>query len=213
MKEEILKFIRSNRVSSTQVADALQKKGVLKDIMPLNTNHHKTGEVFYIWGANETNWDIHLGAENAPENSVVFIDIIDNKIEKASFGDLISKYLIIYKQVASIITNGKVRDAPKLIKENWPIWCIGRSPIGFNNNKEVVTKAIEEKIKERKEFFHGSIAVCDDTGVVIIPKNKHNHSFLNDLIAIEEKEDRWLECIDRKKLSTFQTVCIREKNL
>ncbi|MNU05326.1 hypothetical protein D3C72_2500850 [compost metagenome] len=62
----------------------------------------------------------------------------------------------------------------------------------------------------RKEIFDGSIAVCDDTGVVIIPKDKHNDEFIERLEFIEEQEDIWFDCIDRKKWSTFDTVCLKK---
>jgi regulator of RNase E activity RraA len=58
--------------------------------------------------------------------------------------------------------------------------------------------------------FHGAIAVCDDTGVAIIPKEKHTEDFIDKLKWIEEQEDLWYDAIDRKKLSTFKTVCLKK---
>ncbi|NWP75080.1 RraA family protein, partial [Escherichia coli] len=57
--------------------------------------------------------------------------------------------------------------------------------------------------------YHDSIAVCDDSGVVIIPKAHHNQAFLDKLDWIEEQEDIWFDCIDRRKWSTFETVCLK----
>ena len=40
--------------------------------------------------------------------------------ENSIIGDLISKYLILYKEAAAIAVMGNVRDLPKLTKERYP---------------------------------------------------------------------------------------------
>ena len=67
-----------------------------------------------------------------------------------------------------------------------------------------------EIIFKRTEMFNGSIAVCDDSGVVIIPKENHNQEFLKKLDWIEEQEDIWFDCVDRLKWDTFDTVCLKK---
>jgi hypothetical protein len=64
-------------------------------------------------------------------------------------------------------------------------------------------------VEERRAYFDGAIAVCDDTGVVIITKENINSAFLAKLDWIEEQEDLWFDCIDRKKWDTFDTVCLK----
>ena len=71
-------------------------------------------------------------------------------------------------------------------------------------------RKIVEKIKEHKEKYNGAIAVCDDCGVVIIPKEYHTEDFYKSLEFIEEQEDIWFDCIDRLKMSTFETVCLKK---
>jgi hypothetical protein len=51
--------------------------------------------------------------------------------------------------------------------------------------------------------------VCDDTGVVTIPGNRISEEFLQRLDWIEEQEDIWFDCIDRRKWDTFETVCLK----
>ena len=65
-------------------------------------------------------------------------------------------------------------------------------------------------IKDRMENVNGSIMVCDDSGVVIIPKEQITEDMLQKLIAIEEQEDIWFDCIDRRKWDTFDTVCLKK---
>ena len=60
-----------------------------------------------------------------------------------------------------------MRDAHRLIKEKYPVWCTGFSPVGcFNTkNEEPFDKNI---IEERMNAINGGVMVCDDSGVVII---------------------------------------------
>ena len=44
-KEKILDFCKKNRVSTTEVADALGKSGVLHGLKPICQNHYKVGVV------------------------------------------------------------------------------------------------------------------------------------------------------------------------
>ena len=101
-----------------------------------------------------------------------------------------------------------VRDAHTLIKENYPVWCQGVSPVGCFN-KPVDKTEYREIISNRRNVYQGAVAVCDDSGVVIIPKEEINETFLQKLIQIEEQEDIWYDCIDRRKWSTFETICLK----
>ena len=67
-----------------------------------------------------------------------------------------------------------------------------------------------EEIEKRKDHYQGAIAVCDDSGVVVIPKGFISEEFYNRLVAIEEQEDIWYDCIDRRKWSTYKTICLKE---
>ena len=44
----------------------------------------------------------------------------------------------------------------------------------------------------------------------MIPKEKITEEFLGKIVAMEEQEDIWYDCIDRRKWSTFRTICLRE---
>jgi regulator of RNase E activity RraA len=209
MKNEIIDYIRRNRVSATEIADCLGKSGSVFNANAVNRGHFVVGNVFYVYACNGTNWDVHKQIQEVQDNDIVFVEAYDN-INKAIFGDLVSKYLLLYKQAGAIVTNGLLRDAPRLIKENWKIWCRGFDPVGYVNEKTELNFEQINKIKINKELYHDSIAVCDDTGVVIIPKENHTKEFLEKIEYIEHQEDIWFECIDRKKYSTFETVCLKK---
>lgn len=205
MLDEIVNYIRRNRVSSSQVADCLNKTGSIPNINPVNRGHFRVGPVFWVYAYGESNWPVHQQIQNIREGMVVVVDDLGCN-GRAIFGDIVSKYLLLYKQALALVVTGALRDAHRLIKENWPIWCNGFNPVACFNQKP--TTVLDPEILEKhRNYYEGSIAVCDDTGVVIIPKEVQNETFLKKLEFIEEQEDLWYECIDRRKWSTFKTIC------
>jgi regulator of RNase E activity RraA len=207
-KDRIIDYIKRNRVSSTEIADCLNKTGAVPDVRPVGYGHFKVGNVFWAYAYSESNWDVHERLQNVQEEDVVFVEVFDC-MDRAIFGDLVSKFLILYRQVSAIVVNGKLRDAHRLMKERWPIWCTGFNPVGCFNRK-VETPFDQAVMDDRVKRYHGAIAVCDDTGVVIIPKEDHTEGFFRKLEFIEQQEDIWYECIDRKKWTTFDTVCLKK---
>lgn len=205
---KIIDYIRMNKVSTTEVADCLGKTGVLSGIYPINRQQFAVGKVKWVYAYNESNWDVHEQVRDVQKGDVVYIECFDCN-DRAIIGELVSKYILLYRGGAAIVTNGRMRDAHKLIKENYPIWCTGVSPVGcFNTKNEVYfNKSI---IEDRTENVDGSVMVCDDTGVVLIPKAELTEEFYTKLEAIEEQEDIWFDCIDRRKWDTFDTVCLKK---
>jgi len=206
--KEIIDKIKKNRISTTEIADCLGKTGVIENVLPINRGHFRVGPVFLVYGYNESNWSIHEQIINVPEGSVVIVEAHNCK-NRAAFGELVSKYTLLYKSAAAIVVNGYMRDAGALIRENYPIWCKGVTPIGYFNvkNEKPLNPTI---VKEWNDKYNGSIAVCDDCGAVTIPKEKLNEEFLQKLEFIELQEDIWFYCIDTKKWSTYDTVCVKK---
>lgn len=209
IKEKIIDYIKKNRVSTTEVADCLGKSGSLDNVLPLNSRHFVVGEVQYLYAIQDSNWTVHEDLDKDPvKDKVVMIDAIDVH-GRAVIGDIVSKYILLYLGNRGIICTGKMRDAHILVKENYPIWCAGVSPVGCFN-KAVDNTAFIEKIEERKQQYQGTVAVCDDSGVVIIPRDYMKEEFYEKLLAIEAQEDIWYDCIDRRKWSTYKTICLKE---
>ncbi|MFP4260949.1 MAG: RraA family protein [Opitutales bacterium] len=208
MKKSIIDYIRRNRVSTTEVADCMGKSGLLRDVTAINRGHFRVGNIKWVYAYDETNWHAHEQIASAKERDIVFIESIDCA-DRAIVGELVAKYLILYLQANAIVCSGNLRDAAALIRENYPIWCKGFSPIGcFNKQPD---KPLPESLyKAHKEKYDGAIAVCDDCGVVIIPKELHTETFLKKLVAIEEQEDIWFDRLDRQKESTFDIVCLKK---
>ena len=208
-KEKVISYIQRNRVSTTEVADCMGKSGALDGVFPLNAHHFAVGEIQYLYAIQDSNWTVHEELDRVPVmDKIVMIDAIDVH-GRAIIGDIVSKYILLYMGNRGIICTGKMRDAHILKKENYPIWCAGVSPVGCFN-KDVDKSEFADEIRERKDFYQGAVAVCDDSGVVVIPKESISEEFYNKLIAIEEQEDIWYDCIDRKKWSTYRTICLKE---
>lgn len=205
MISKVVKFIEENRISSTEVADVLGKMGLFDSASILNKGHYKVGEVVLIYAINNSNYEVHRQlAEKDITDKILLIYNVN--CDRAIFGDLVSKYVLLYKHAKAIVVNGKLRDAHTLIKENYPIWCEGVSPIGCVNYANGEDISVEKLIK-LQDKYEGAIMVCDDSGVVLIPKDKINEKLLNGLRFIEYQEDIWFYCLDTLKMSTFDIVC------
>ncbi len=206
--DEIINKIKRNRISTTEIADCLDKTGAIPEVYALNRGHFKVGKIFWSYAWNESNWEVHEQVRDVNENDIVIIEPF-NCNGRAIIGELVMKFMLLYRQAGAVVTMGKLRDVPHLIKENWPVWFTGPNPVGcFNRKNEVpMDSAI---IEDRMKNIHGAIAVCDDTGVVIIPKEHHTEEFLKKLDWIEEQEDIWFDCVDRLKWDTYDTVCLKK---
>lgn len=207
IKEQIIDFIKRNRVCTTEVADCLGKSGVLENVMPINKGQFRVGNIHWVYTHEESNWEVHEQIIDTQEGDIVFIEAFDCN-NRAIFGELVTKYIVLYRQAAAIICNAKVRDAAALLKEQYPVWCTGFTPVGCFNRKP--EKELDLSIiSEHSSKYDGAIAVCDDCGVVIIPKEVHTVDFLQKLHNIEDQEDIWFDRLDHYKENTFKIVCLR----
>lgn len=206
--ERIITLIRRNRISTTEVADCMNKTGVIPDVSPITPNLFRVGLVHFSYGYNESNWATHDLLRTFSEGKILVAIPVDCG-ERALFGALVSKFIMLYRQGEAIVVQGPLRDMPHLKKEGWPIWCTGATPIGcFNTEKDAYLPSEQEA--QLRSQYEGSIAVCDDSGVVLIPKSLHTEEFIEKLKFIEEQEDTWFDCIDRLKWDTYDTVCLKK---
>lgn len=209
MQETIINYIKRNRVSTTEVADCLGKQGALDGIYPVNKGLHKVGRVKYVYGFSESNWSIHEQIRDVQKGDVVLIDGISVN-NRALMGELVTKFLLLYKEAVAVVVRGLVRDANDLIRMQYAVWCQGFSPVGCFNHQVEETEDIRKYVQEQRKLFSNAVAVCDDSGVVVIPESNISIQFLSKLEKIEEQEDQWFYCIDRLKWDTFDTVCLKK---
>ncbi len=204
MTDKILEYISENKVSTTEIADALGRTGELHSALySLTPRARAVGRIYYAPCFNNSNYYAHLFIEKAPKKHIIIVEGV-NCANRALFGELVAKYIILYKQSPAVIALGMVRDAQSLIKEAYPVWALGTTPIGCENYD---TGMDEQYYNERKKFFEGAIAIADDTGVIVITQDRLNEELYAALQEMELKEDIWFDCLDRLKMSTFEIVC------
>lgn len=201
-----INYIETNKVSTTEIGDVLGKTGQIGTVHPLTQGLFKVGEVKLIYAINNSNYEVHKQLADIDDLKDKILFVYNVNCDKAIFGDLVTKYIMLYKRAKAIVVNGILRDAHTLIKEKYPIWLDGVSPIGcvnYQNGQDIDSQFLSQLQAE----YDGSIMVCDDSGVVMIPKDKINQQLVNKLQFIELQEDIWFYCIDSLKMTTFDTVC------
>lgn len=209
VKEKALELIEANKISSTEIGDVLGKTGQIEGVHALNAGLFKAGEVKVIYAINNSNYEVHKQLAECDDIKDKILFVYNVNCDRAIFGDLVSKYILLYKRVKAIVINGKLRDAHKLIKEKYPIWLQDVSPIGCVNRQN--GPDIDPKLLQKlKDTYDGAIMVCDDSGVVMIPKDQIDEKLITKLEFIELQEDVWFYCVDTLKMSTYDTVCMKK---
>jgi len=203
-RDEIIHLIRRNRISTTEVADALGKTGVLAGVQPITADRHRVGPVRALFTAHASNHALHeqLPALREGEIAIVFAHACEGR---ALLGDLMSKYILLYRGAEALVVDGAVRDAARLKREGYPIWASGVTPLGCFNKPADPFPA--EREAELRQCFDEGVAVCDDGGVVVIPHQRLNAETVDRLQRIELQEDVWYYCLDTLKWNTKKIVC------
>lgn len=203
MRDRIIDYIRNNRVSTTEVADALGKSGVLTGVRPVTNDHYVVGPVRCIFAAHGSNYDVHHQIRNLERGEVALV-LTHECGDAAVLGDLVAKYSLLYKGASALVVDGYVRDAARLRREHYPIWATGLTPLGCVN---VPAEAFPAKLaEEMRAQYEGGIAICDDGGVVVIPPFALDEEMLDRLDRIELQEDIWYFCLNTLKWDTKQIV-------
>lgn len=206
LKEQIINYIKKNRVSSVEVADALNKSGVIEGMKPLSPQKHSVGEVRYIYGHSRSNWSIHEQGEKVKDGGILYVDTFEC-YNQAAFGDIVAKYFHLYKSFEGVVVNGLMRDIHAISRFGFPVWSKGITPLGCYNKKIDPSEEIVNAANKKRMEIEGGIIVADDSGVTLIKNNQINEKTLNRLKFIELQEDIWFYCLDTLKWSTYKTIC------
>jgi 4-hydroxy-4-methyl-2-oxoglutarate aldolase len=201
---EIISYIRKNRVSTTEVADAMGKVGALPNLLPVNSDQFRVGRVRCLFTAFESNWDVHEQARSIEPGEIVVV-FTHECGDRAILGELVAKFVLLYQQAEALVIDGKVRDAHAIRRQNYSVWSSGVSPIGcFNEERAPYPEARRLELLDQ---YEGGIAICDEGGVVVIPANLVGKEMLSRLHRIEMQEDIWFFCLDTLKWDTKKIVC------
>lgn len=209
IKEQIIDSLNAMQLSTEEVSDMLGKKGVVKNVHPINYGIYVAGEIQYIYAYGNSNWPVHEQLRNLEPNRIAFVDAI-NISDYAVFGELVSTFIMKGKNASGIVVNGLMRDVDGIRKRVIPAWCNGITPIGCFNKPVEETEEIKQIVKTAKAYYDGAIAVCDDSGVVIIPKEEINEHFLERMSEMRKQEEIWFDCVENRGWDTFDTVCLKK---
>ena len=74
IRDQIIKKIKTNRISTTEIADCLGKTGVLPGAHAVNRGHFAVGKVKWVYAYGESNWSVHEQVRDTEPGDVVFIE-------------------------------------------------------------------------------------------------------------------------------------------
>lgn len=209
-KEKILHYLEEHRVSTEEIADILGKTGVVKGVYPINDNKYVVGEIQYVYAYNNSNWPVHEQLRDLQFGRVLFVDTLFVDDDHAVFGELVSSFIMENKKARAIVVNGTMRDLEGLRKRQYAVWCKGITPIGCFNVQPSRNAEINRQAKRGMDYYDGAIAVCDSSGVVVIPKCEINDDFITKMENMVEQERIWFECVEQKGWNTYDTVCLKK---
>jgi len=200
--EKVVNHILADRISTTDVADAMGKKGLLSTAKPVVPGLHCAGPGAFIYACGHSNWQIHHLARAVQPGSVVYVAVYDCG-DKAVLGDLVVQYLVEKRKVAGVVVDGNVRDAHCLIEKKYPVWCRGFSPIGVGHDYADVDGEDRSHMERTMDRINKSVLVCDDSGVVIVEEFSN---VLSRITAIQQREVDWHRWLEEGQ-DTFDFVC------
>jgi len=195
MKDKILDFIKDNKFSTSDVADALGRKGELKDIKLISGNKYVVGEISAVYACKGSNYVTHKMLKGLEPNKIVYIENVQCE-EVSLIGGLICKYIFDYKAGLAVVCNGNVRDVHDLMK--YPVWCKGFSPI--------VCDKVPIYLDKFESELDGGIMVCDICGCVAIRPEELTEELYQSLEHIKHREIGWFVALERG-FSTFEITC------
>jgi len=200
----IISYCNENKISTTLLADALDKKGVVPFVYPLTENQYEVGIIECIFASDGSNYYLHKEIASAKQNSVVVIFANDCE-GKALLGELVVKFLFEVRKIKALVVHGAIRDVKEIKSMGYKIWCNGRTPIGCVNH---LTKDFpRHKKDEIYAKYEGAVVVCDETGVVAIPKGFSPNEIIGRIDNILNKERVWFHCLEKLEMNTFEIVC------
>lgn len=210
IKEKIIAYLEEHKISTEVIGDVLGKTGLVKDVYPLISDRYIVGEIQYFYTHTNSNWPLHDQIRSVERGKICFVDCLFVDDYHAAFGELVSSFIYQKSGAKAIVVDGKMRDLDGIRERKIPVWCKGIVPIGCFNFQVTENAEIKRQASRGREYYDGAIAVCDNSGVVIIPKEELTESFIEKVGFLEEQEKIWFDCVLNKGWNTFDTVCLKK---
>ncbi len=188
-EDELMKAFA--KVSTPNLADAMHKKGAMVGIRPLRNGYKMVGKAITVRSA-DGDWAKPVEAiDRAEKGDVIVINSDSGHI--AVWGEL-ATWSCKVKEVAGVVIDGAVRDTDDIKEMDFPVFSRyvapnAGEPKGFGEiGAEITCGGI--CVRE------GDWIVGDDSGVVVIPKERAVE-IANRAIDVHERENRLREEIKR----------------
>jgi regulator of RNase E activity RraA len=198
---EVVKFIKQNRISTTEICDAVGKTGALGFVAPVTFGLHRVGSVRHIVLEGESNAPLHQEFTKILEGEIVLIQPKRSGIFNVSpIGELMVKQALLYSGAQAVVCSGPIRDLSRIRREGYAVWSVGANPIGMTNDP-LGSSSFGD--------FHKGIAVCDDGGVSLVQSQVNLSTLCEQLALIEIQEDIWSFCLNTLRWNTFETIVMK----
>lgn len=179
------------KVSTPNITDAMHRKGAMVGIVPLRRGYKMVGKALTVQ-TMDGDWAKPVEAiEIAREGEVIVIDAGGG--HNAIWGELASWSCKI-KKIAGVVIDGAVRDVDDIIELDFPVFTRHTAPNA--GEPKGYGEIGSEIICGGQVVRKGDWIVGDDSGVVVIPKERAVE-IANRALDVKEKENRIREEIKR----------------
>src|SRR6266699_2257920 len=192
------------KVSTPNLADAMQKRGVLTGLVPRIRHGTKlVGRALTVKTA-DGDWAKPVEAiDRAKPGDVIVIDVGGGPT--AVWGELASHSCIV-KSVAGVVIDGAVRDLDTILELNFP--CFSRHVAPHAGEPKGLGEIGSEIECGGQKVHAGDWIVGDEYGILVVPQ-EHAVEMANRALDVLERENRIREEI--KRGGTLSSVLELEK--
>jgi len=177
--EEIL-----TQVSTSNVSDAMHRKGEMHGLRPVSLTKKFFGKAFTV-RAYPGDWSKTVQSIDAAEKGdVIVIDAHESRV--ALWGELATRSALS-KGIAGLVIDGGVRDISEIRRMDFAVFARCISPAA-GEPKGMGELGVPIKCGGL-EVEHGDYVLADEDGVVVLPK-KRAYEIAKRALYVREKEDR-----------------------
>jgi len=181
-----------NDVSSSNISDAMHRKGAMSGIFPINKGVKMVGKAVTVqtFGGD---WAKPVEAIDIAGKGDVIVINNNGRKDIAPWGELATRSCI-NKEIAGVVIDGAVRDVEDIMQLNYPLFTTAivpnaGEPKGFGEiNSEIVCCG--------QVVRSGDWIIGDDSGVVVVPKERA-YEIARRAMEVKKSEERVREEIRR----------------
>lgn len=177
--------------STPNLSDAMHRAGVLRGLKPAQTGAKVAGPVLTV-ATKDGDWAKPVEAiDQAEPGTVLVIDAQGG--ETAVWGELAS-HTCKEKGIAAVVVDGAVRDVDEIREIGFPSWS--RHVVPNAGDPKGFGEIGVEIVCGGQRVRTGDWVLCDDNGVVVIPRAELVE-IANRGVEVKEQEDRLRSEIER----------------